>query len=81
MEIENMKLLNEEITENIYILIVNVIGVLYKDSDWNKVIENVKEATKIIVKEKKSFSSRSKFKHMDIITEYNKFLKDNNIEL
>ena len=81
MEIENMKLLNEEITENIYILIVNVISVLYKDSDWNKVIENVKEATKIIVKEKKSFSSRSKFKHMDIITEYNKFLKDNNIEL
>ena len=81
MEMENMKLLNEEITENIYILIVNIFDVLYKDSDWNKVIENVKEVTKIIVKEKKSFSSRSKFKHMDIITEYNKFLKKNNIEL
>lgn len=80
MEIENMKELNDEYAENIYTLIVNVMSELYKNEEWIKALEEARKITKIVVKEKKSFTSRSKFKHMDIITEYEKFVKENNIE-
>lgn len=80
MEIENMKELNEEYAENIYVLVVNTASELYNNERWKKILEEVRKITKIVVKEKKSFTSRAKFKHMDIITEYEKFVKENNIE-
>lgn len=75
IEIENMKEIVEQIAENIYILIENIRSELYNDEEFKKIIEEVKNVTKLVVKEKKSLTSRAKFKHMDIISDYEKFVK------
>ena len=77
IKMENKKGEIDELAENAYVLITNIMSELYKDDKWEDIIETVRKITKLNVKEEKSFTSRSKFKHMDIITEYEKFLKDN----
>lgn len=77
IKIEEKKGEIDELAENAYVLITNSMSELYKYEEWEEIIENVKKVTKLVVKEEKSFTSRAKFKHMDIITDYEKFLKDN----
>lgn len=57
----------DELTENIYILIVNTKDNLKDTKEWNNIIEKIMSVTKLVVKDCKSFTSRSKFKHMDIL--------------
>lgn len=57
----------DELTENIYILLVNSKDNLKDTKDWSNIIEKVTTITKLMVKDCKSFTSRSKFKHMDIL--------------
>ncbi len=64
---EGKKVLVDEITENLYILLVNGKMELSEHKDWNNIINRVTEITKKIVKDNPSFTSRSKFKHMDIL--------------
>jgi hypothetical protein len=77
IKIEEKKGEIDELAENAYVLITNSMSELYKYEEWEEIIESVKKVTKLVVKEEKSFTSRAKFKHMDIITDYEKFLKDN----
>ena len=58
---------NAEITENLYVLLVNGNKDLNKNKDWNNIIDKVNETKKLVVKDYPSFTSRSKFKHMDIV--------------
>lgn len=64
---EGKKVLIDEITENLYILLVNGKEELSAHKDWSNIINKVTMITKKIVKENPSFTSRSKFKHMDIL--------------
>ena len=64
---DEKKILVDEITENLYVLIVNGNKDLNKNKDWNNIIDKVNETKKLVVKDYPSFTSRSKFKHMDIV--------------
>ena len=64
---DEKKILVDELTENLYVLIVNSHKELNSEKEWNNIIEKVTETTKKVVKEYPSFTSRSKFKHMDIV--------------
>ncbi len=70
--IQNKKSEIDELSENIYGLIVNSRSELYKENSWKNIINNVDYVTKLVVKEQVSFTSRSKFKHMDILSECKK---------
>ena len=69
---EGKKVLVDEITENIYMLLVNGKDVLSTHKEWNNIVNKVKEITKKIVKENPSLTSRSKFKHMDVVDSLSK---------
>lgn len=60
----------DELTENIYILIVNSKDDVNHLKDWDNIIEKVKTLTKLSVKDCLSLTSRSKFKHMDILDSF-----------
>ena len=57
----------EEITENLYILLINGKPDLSGEKDWDSIINKIVDITKLVVKEHPSFTSRAKFKNMDII--------------
>jgi hypothetical protein len=67
MSEEDKKILVDELTENLYVLIVNSKKDLNTDKEWDNIIEKIHETTKKVVKDYPSFTSRSKFKHMDIV--------------
>jgi len=60
----------DELTENIYILIVNSKNDLKDLKEWDNIIEKVNTITKLSVKDCLSLTSRSKFKHMDILDSF-----------
>lgn len=57
----------DELTENIYILIINSKDTIKDTKEWSNISEKIIQVTKLTVKDCKSFTSRSKFKHMDIL--------------
>ncbi len=57
----------EELTENLYILLINGKLDLSLEKDWDSIVKKIVDITKLVVKEHPSFTSRAKFKSMDII--------------
>ena len=66
-DIENKTNEVEEITENLFILITKSLSMLVNESNWEIVINNIKQLAQMKTKEHKSLSSRSLFKYMDIL--------------
>jgi len=66
-DIENKTNELEEITENLFILITKSLSMLVNESNWEIVINNIKQLAQMKTKEHKSLSSRSLFKYMDIL--------------
>jgi hypothetical protein len=64
---ENKKSVVDELTENILTLTINSKEYLKDMKEWESIKEKVKKSTALVVKEHKSYTSRSKFKHMDIL--------------
>jgi len=62
----------DELTENIYILIVNSKDDVKNLKEWDNIMEKVITITKLSVKDCVSLTSRSKFKHMDILDSFKK---------
>jgi len=57
----------EEITENLFIMITTSKSDCYSEEKWVIIMENIKLCSQLKVKDKKSLSSRSIFKYMDIL--------------
>jgi len=58
----------EELSENLYIILTNIhMTTLKKHSEWLQIYDNVMRISKIDTKINTGVSSKSKFKHMDII--------------
>jgi len=58
----------DELSENLYILLTNIpFLVLIKHNDWSKINNNLLEFTNLNNKIHTGLSSKSKFKHMDIM--------------
>jgi hypothetical protein len=62
----------EEITENLFIIIPNIKAECRGLDDWNAIVENVSECSKLKAKDKQSLSSRAIFKYMDMVDKLNK---------
>ncbi len=64
---EGRETIVEELTENLYILLINGKLDLSLEKDWDSIVKKIVDITKLVVKEHPSFTSRAKFKNMDII--------------
>jgi hypothetical protein len=62
----------DEITENLSIFVSILRDDLKGSAGWTKIIENINKCAQMKAKEKKSLSSRSVFKYMDILDTVNK---------
>ena len=71
----------EEITENLYILLINGKSDLSGEKDWGAIINKISDITKLVVKDHASFTSRAKFKNMDILDNLKKisFARPNHV--
>ncbi len=59
---------NEELVENLYILLTNISVPVLKTSDhWEEVYNNVVKIKTVDTKIYLGISSKTKFKHMDIL--------------
>ena len=58
----------EELSENLYVILTNIsTNVFMKHSGWLQVYDNVVRISKINTKTNNGISSKTKFKHMDIL--------------
>ena len=57
----------DEITENVSIFITLLRDDLRDEPGWIKITENIIKCSQLKAKEKKSLSSRTVFKYMDIV--------------
>jgi hypothetical protein len=64
---EGNKEILDELSENIFILITNSSEELDDEDDWEMIIDNVKTYSKLKVKDYPSATTKSIFKHMDIL--------------
>ena len=62
----------EEITENLFIIIPNIKVECSSLENWNVILANVSECSKLKAKDKQSLSSRAIFKYMDMMDKLNK---------
>lgn len=68
---ENNKPLVEELSELLYIMVVNGNATFKDDETFDEIIEIITDVSKYNVKEYPSLSNKTKFKHMDILDELN----------
>lgn len=61
----------DEMSENIYILVVNSYSELNEHSDWDDIVYNIETVSKYKVKEYPSITTKTVFKFMDILDELN----------
>ena len=61
----------DEMSENMYILIVNSYSELNEHSDWDDIVSNIETISKYKVKEYPSITTKTIFKFMDILDEIN----------
>ena len=66
---EGNKEILDELSENIFILITNSSEELDDEDGWEMIIDNVKTYSKLKVKDYPSATTKSIFKHMDILDE------------
>ena len=62
----------EEITENLFIIIPNIKAECSSLENWNVILTNVTECSKLKAKDRQSLSSRAIFKYMDMVDKLNK---------
>ena len=62
----------EEITENLFIIIPNIKTECSSLENWNVILTNVTECSKLKAKDRQSLSSRAIFKYMDMVDKLNK---------
>jgi hypothetical protein len=62
----------EEITENLFIIIPNIKAECSSLENWNAIIANVTECSKLKAKDKQSLTTRAIFKYMDMVDKLNK---------
>jgi hypothetical protein len=62
----------EEITENLFIIIPNIKSECSSLENWNIILTNVTECSKLKAKDRQSLSSRAIFKYMDMVDKLNK---------
>jgi len=72
VELENKTNEVDEITENLSIFVTILKDDLKEVKGWDRIIDNINVCSKMKTKEKKSLSSRSVFKYMDILDTINK---------
>ena len=68
---EGKKSLLEEISENLYLLITQSYEHLNSHEQWDEIKENVKKISNENIKNNKSLSNKTLFKHLDILDEIN----------
>lgn len=61
----------DEMSENVYILVVNSYSELNEHSDWDDIVSNIETISKYKVKEYPSITTKTVFKFMDILDELN----------
>lgn len=66
---EGNKEIIDELSENLFILITNSSEELEDEDEWDTIIDNVKTYSKAKVKDFASATTKSIFKHMDILDE------------
>ena len=66
IDIEHKTVLIEEVTENLFIFMINSHPFLKSHEKWNVLIEKLNQCSKLKAREHKSISSRIVFKYMDI---------------
>jgi len=66
---EGNKEIVDELSENIFILVTNSSEELEDENEWDDIINHVKEYSKFKVKDYPSATTKSIFKHMDILDE------------
>lgn len=66
---EGNKEIVDELSENLFILITNSSEELDDEDDWDEIITNVSNYSKCKIKDYPSATTKSIFKHMDIIDE------------
>ena len=57
----------EELTENLYIFITELVSELKRHETWGKIVDNIADYTKLKVSEHPGLTTRIKFKFMDIM--------------
>lgn len=68
VDIDDKTSLIEETTENLFIFITNIKGIVdFEIDEWVQILENITKCSKLKAREHKSISSRMIFKYMDII--------------
>lgn len=68
---EGNKDIIDELSENIYILIINTHNDLVDEIEWDTIVNTVETVSKYKVKDLPSITTKSIFKHMDILDELN----------
>lgn len=68
---ENQKPLVEELSELLYIMIINGNSIFNDDETYEEIIDKITELSKSKVQDYPSLSNKTKFKHMDILDELN----------
>jgi hypothetical protein len=65
----------------LYILLINGKSDLSGEKDWGAIINKISDITKLVVKDHASFTSRAKFKNMDILDNLKKisFARPNHV--
>ena len=71
MDQKDYKPVIDELSEVLFILIVNSNNIIEKSNEWNNIIDNVKLIANLKVTDKLSLTNKSIFKHMDILDELN----------
>jgi hypothetical protein len=66
IDIEHKTVLIEEVTENLFIFMINSYPFLKSHEKWNVLIDKLNQCSKLKAREHKSISSRIVFKYMDI---------------
>ena len=66
---EGNKEIVDELSENLFILITNSSEELDDEDNWNEIVTNVSNYSKCKVKDYPSATTKSIFKHMDMIDE------------
>lgn len=68
LQIKDKSMEIDELSENLYVMLTNIpINTLKKHDDWSNIYNNLLKIKNINCKENMGISSKTKFKHMDIL--------------
>ncbi len=59
----------DELSENIYIFVTNSNEDLDNEDEWDDIVSEIENVSKLQIKDCPSFTNKTKFKHMDMLDE------------